>query len=102
MGVWFSIRFSSFLLYRNCKRLCAFEEMEISRQICRGDCELQEGKLLRLLCGFCPRNRPQEKIRAQSEHHPPETVEEITVWGKPQSAGPTNRESSDNGTGAAT
>jgi hypothetical protein len=30
-GVWFSIRFSSFLLYRNCKRLREFVEIEISR-----------------------------------------------------------------------
>jgi hypothetical protein len=29
-GVWFSIRFSSFLLYRNCKRLREFREIEIS------------------------------------------------------------------------
>jgi hypothetical protein len=29
-GVWFSIRFSSFLLSRNCKRLSEFEELEIS------------------------------------------------------------------------
>jgi hypothetical protein len=42
-GVWFSIRFSSFLLYRNCKRLLEFEEVEISRQRCRGDCEQQGG-----------------------------------------------------------
>jgi hypothetical protein len=30
VGIVFSIRFSSFLLYRNCKRLCEFEEIEIS------------------------------------------------------------------------
>jgi hypothetical protein len=24
---------------RNCKRFCEFEEIEISRQSCRGDCE---------------------------------------------------------------
>jgi hypothetical protein len=29
-GVWFSLRFSSFLLYRNCKRLREFEEIGIS------------------------------------------------------------------------
>jgi hypothetical protein len=29
-GVWFSIRFSFFLLYRNCKRLREFEEIDIS------------------------------------------------------------------------
>jgi hypothetical protein len=29
-GVWLSIRFSFFLLYRNYKRLCEFEEIEIS------------------------------------------------------------------------
>jgi hypothetical protein len=29
-GEWFFIRFSSFLLYRNCKRLREFEEIEIS------------------------------------------------------------------------
>jgi len=28
--VWLPIRFSSFLLYRNCKRLREFEEIEIS------------------------------------------------------------------------
>jgi hypothetical protein len=44
-GVWFSIKFSSFLLSaqllncRSCKRLREFEEIEISRQSCRGDCE---------------------------------------------------------------
>jgi hypothetical protein len=61
-GVWFSIRFSTFLITsvqqlnsRNCKRLREFEEIEISRQSCRGDCEKQEGKLLRLLSGFRPR-----------------------------------------------
>ncbi len=35
--VWFSIRFSSCLLYRHCKRLHEFEKIEISRQSCRGD-----------------------------------------------------------------
>ncbi len=29
-GVWFSISFSSFLLYRNCKRLRESEEIETS------------------------------------------------------------------------
>ena len=38
-GVTFYIRFSSFLHYRNCKRLREFEEIEISRQSCRGDYE---------------------------------------------------------------
>ncbi len=45
-GVWFSIRFSSFIFYsvqylncRNCKRLREFEEIEISRHSCRGNCE---------------------------------------------------------------
>ncbi len=33
-GGWLFIRYSSFLLYRNCKRLREFEEMEISRQSC--------------------------------------------------------------------
>jgi hypothetical protein len=32
-------QFSSFLVYRNSKRLCEFEEIEISRQSCRDDCE---------------------------------------------------------------
>jgi hypothetical protein len=40
---------------RNFKRLCEFEEIEISRQRCRGDFEKQGGKLLRLMPGFCPR-----------------------------------------------
>ncbi len=44
------------------KRLREFEEIEISRQSCRGDCELQGGKLLRLLSGFRPRIRPLYKI----------------------------------------
>jgi hypothetical protein len=44
---------------RNCKRLREFEEIDISRQCCRGDWEWQEGKLLRLLSGFRPRIRPQ-------------------------------------------
>jgi hypothetical protein len=30
--VWFSIRFPSFLFYKNCKRLRVFKETEISRQ----------------------------------------------------------------------
>jgi hypothetical protein len=30
--VWFSIRFSYFLLYRNCKRLVVFEKIEISNK----------------------------------------------------------------------
>ncbi len=54
-GVWFSIRFNSFFLYISCKRLCDFEEIEISRQSCRGDCEWQGGKLL---SGFRLRIRP--------------------------------------------
>jgi hypothetical protein len=44
--VWFSIRFPpfSFTMYSKftveiCKRLREFEEIEISRQNCRGDCE---------------------------------------------------------------
>ncbi len=36
---WFSFRFSSFLLYRNCKKLREFEEREISRQCWGSDCE---------------------------------------------------------------
>jgi hypothetical protein len=36
-GGMVSIRFSSFLIYRNCKRLREFEEIDISRQSCRGD-----------------------------------------------------------------
>jgi hypothetical protein len=38
-GRVFFIRFSSYLLYRNFKRLREFEEIEISRQSCRSDCE---------------------------------------------------------------
>jgi hypothetical protein len=30
---------------RNCKRLREFEEIETSRQSCRGDCEQQGGKI---------------------------------------------------------
>jgi hypothetical protein len=41
--------------------LLKFEEIEISRQNCRGDCEKQEGKFLRLLSAFRPRIRPLEK-----------------------------------------
>ncbi len=42
-GVWFSIRFSSFLLYRNCKRLREFEEIEMSRQsFCTAACVFYE------------------------------------------------------------
>jgi hypothetical protein len=33
------IRTVSFLLYINCKRLHEFEEIEISRQSSRGECE---------------------------------------------------------------
>ncbi len=57
-GIWFPIRFSSFLLYRNCKRLREFEEIGISRQSCRDVCKYHLGKLLRLLSGFRPRIRP--------------------------------------------
>jgi hypothetical protein len=53
-GVWFSIRFSSFLLYslqqlncKYCKRLREFEEIEISRQSCWGDFEKQGGKFFK-------------------------------------------------------
>jgi hypothetical protein len=35
-----------------------FEEIEILRQCCTGDCEWQGGKLFRLLSGFYPRIRP--------------------------------------------
>jgi hypothetical protein len=45
---------------RNCKRLRECEEIEISRQSCRGDFEKQGGKLLRLLSGFRPRIGPQK------------------------------------------
>ncbi len=44
--------------FRNCKRLCEFEEIEILRQISKGDCEQQGGKLVRLLSVFRPRIRP--------------------------------------------
>jgi hypothetical protein len=68
-GVWCSVRFSLFLLYRNYKRLRQFEEIlkmlhefeeiEISRQCCcRSDWEKQGGKLLRFLSGFRLRIRP--------------------------------------------
>jgi len=78
--VWVSIRFSYFLIYRNCKRLREFEEIQISRQSCRGDCEQQGRKLLILLFWFCPRIRPQESdlergggelTSASSPHHHP-------------------------------
>ncbi len=48
-----TISFSSFLLYRNCKRFREFGEIEIPRQSCTG--EKQGGKLWRLLSGFRPR-----------------------------------------------
>jgi hypothetical protein len=38
--------------------LYEFEEIEISRQRYKGDCEQQGGKLFRLLSGFCPRILP--------------------------------------------
>jgi hypothetical protein len=38
-------------------RLREFEEIEIARQSCRGDCE-KGGKLVTLLSGFPPRIRP--------------------------------------------
>ncbi len=62
-GVWFSIRIFSFLIYRNCKRFREFEEIAISRQSCRGECEYQGGKLLRLLSGFRQRIRPVVYLR---------------------------------------
>ncbi len=37
-----------------CKRLREFEEIEDSRQSCRGDCEKQGEKLLKFLSGFPP------------------------------------------------
>jgi hypothetical protein len=40
------------------KRLPEFEEIEISRQSCRGDCEYQGGNLLRICPDFCLRIRP--------------------------------------------
>jgi hypothetical protein len=46
---------------RNCKRLREFEEIEILSQSCRGYFQWQGGKLLRILSGFRPRIRPQEK-----------------------------------------
>ncbi len=49
----------------NCKRLREFEETEISRQSCRGDCEQQRGKLLGLFSGFRPRIRPLDKKEKQ-------------------------------------
>ncbi len=51
-GVWFSIRFSSFLLCRNWKRLREFEGNGNLNRKLRGDCEQQVGKLLLLLSGF--------------------------------------------------
>jgi hypothetical protein len=42
---------------RNCKRLREFEEIEISRQCWRGDCEYNKEKTL--LSGFHFRIRPQ-------------------------------------------
>ncbi len=70
-GVWFSIRFFSFLFYsvqylnsRNCKRLREFEEIYILRQSCTVEVTVtvQGGKLLRLFSGFHPRIRPLEVI----------------------------------------
>ncbi len=48
------------LLQKRFCHLCEFEEIEISRQSCRGDFEQQGRKLLRLLSGFRPRIRPQD------------------------------------------
>jgi len=70
-GGWFSIGFLVFyrvfllsplqcIIVTKCKRLRKFEEKEISMQSCRGDCQEQGGKLLRLLSRFCPRIRPLE------------------------------------------
>jgi hypothetical protein len=50
---------------RNCKRLREFEEIKVSRQkscTCRVECELQGGKLLRLLSVFRPRIRPLDAL----------------------------------------
>jgi hypothetical protein len=44
---------------RNCNKLRECEEIEISRQSCRGECE---GKPLRLLSGFRPRIQPLERL----------------------------------------
>jgi hypothetical protein len=54
--VWFSISFSSFLLYRNCMRLGELEEIEISRQSCIGDCKLQGGKLSKTFVWILSKN----------------------------------------------
>ncbi len=54
----------SFTVYSNwtvktVRGCMSFEEIEISRQSCRGDCEARrKRKLLRLLLGFRPRIRP--------------------------------------------
>jgi hypothetical protein len=45
---------------KDCTRLREFEEIEISRQSCKGDCEKQRGKLFRLLSKFRQRIRPQK------------------------------------------
>ncbi len=55
--------FFEFWNCRNCKRLHEFEEIKISRQSCRGDCELQKKKLIRLLSGFLQRIRLLYKLR---------------------------------------
>jgi hypothetical protein len=48
-----------------------FEEREISRQSCRGDCEEQGGKLLKLLSRFRPRIWPQETKVVVPESYQP-------------------------------
>jgi hypothetical protein len=42
------------------KMLREFEEIENSRQSCRGNCQFQEGKLLKNFSGFRPRIKPLE------------------------------------------
>jgi hypothetical protein len=56
-GVWFSVRFSSFLLYsvqllscRNCKRLRDFEEIEISRHQRIRPLDSEQACIFRLQC----------------------------------------------------
>ncbi len=56
---WFSFRFSPFLLYRNCKRLREFEEIEYQGKAVEVTVNGKEEKLFRLLSGFRPRIRSQ-------------------------------------------
>jgi hypothetical protein len=67
------LQYSETLYCRNCKRLREFEEIEISRESCRGDCEQQGEKLLKLFCLDFVQEfslRTQQGRKGYKDYHP--------------------------------